>query len=158
MAKVTLKSQPHRTFGDNVPYGNATTLAFSLKTNGTGAAVNSDVATGLAVGDVVDLGVLPAGMRLDDATIVIATGMTANVTCSLGFEYEDGEDEAKAPQDAAYFGASLALSGTGRVRATGGKLVKLPKPARLILTTAGAANEKVSEMNVLVHGVNIGVL
>lgn len=158
MAQVTLKGQPHRTFGDNVPYGNSTTLAFTLKTNSDGAAINSDSKEKLSAGDVVVLGVLPAGMRLDDASVLVKTGMTATITGSLGFAYEDGEDESDAPQAADYFGSGLDIATAGRVRATGNGFVTLPKPALLILTTAVADNVKASEINVLVNGVNTGVL
>lgn len=155
MAEVKVKN-PHRSFGATVPYGNTTTLAYELKTNATGAAIGSDVTTALAVGDVVDLGPLPEGMRLDDALLVVTAGMTKTVTGSLGFAYEDGTDSTGVPQDAAYFGADLDLATAGRVRATGTKLVKLPKPARLILTTAVAANAKASDIKVLVTGELIG--
>ncbi|MOA70660.1 hypothetical protein D3C78_1996980 [compost metagenome] len=60
------------------------------------------------------------------------------------------------PQDAAYFGAGIDLAAAGRKRATGSKLVTLPKPARLILTTAVAANAKVSDIKVLVSGEQLG--
>jgi hypothetical protein len=82
--------------------------------------------------------------------------LTASVTGSLGFAYEDGVDSAEVPQDAAYFGSGLALATAARVRATGSKLAVLPKPARLILTTAGAANAKASDIAVLVFGEQVG--
>lgn len=44
------------------------------------------------------------------------------------------------------------LATVGRVRAAGSKLLTLPKSARLILTIAGAANAKVSDLNVVVTG------
>lgn len=97
-------------------------------------------------------------MRLDDALLVVTTGMTATITGSLGFVYEDGADSTEVPQDAAYFGADLDLATAGRVRSTGSKLVKLPKPARLTLTTAAAANAKASDINVLVTGELLGAL
>lgn len=155
MAEVKVKN-PHRSFGATVPYGNTTTLAYELKTGATGAALNSESTEALAIGDVVDLGPLPEGMRLDDALVVVTTGMTATITGSLGFAYEDGTDSTEVPQDAAYFGADLDLATAGRVRSTGSKLVKLPKPARLTLTTAEAANAKESDIKVLVTGELIG--
>lgn len=152
MATVKLNSTAHaRQFGNN-PYGNLTVLAFSLATTETGAATNSDSTEAIDVGDVIDLGPLPEGMRLDDAQVLVATGMTTTITGSLGFKYEDGVDSTAVPEDAAYFGGGLNLAATGRVRATGSKLVTLPKPARLILTTAVAANAKVSDIKVLVSG------
>lgn len=152
MATVTLKQVQKRQFGGFTPYGNVTSLMFALATAANGAAVGADSSAALAAGDVVDLGPLPAGMRLDDASLFITTGMTATITGSLGFKYEDGVDSTAVPQDAAYFGAGIDLATAGRKRATGSKLVTLPKPARLILTTAVAANAKASDIKVLVTG------
>lgn len=152
MATVTLKQVQKRQFGGFTPYGNVTALMFSLATAANGAAVAADSSAALAAGDVVDLGPLPEGMRLDDASLFITTGMTATITGSLGFKYEDGVDSTAVPQDAAYFGTAIDLATAGRKRATGSKLVTLPKPARLILTTAVAANAKASDIKVLVTG------
>lgn len=93
---------------------------------------------------------------MDDASVFVTTGMTATITGSLGFKYADGVDSTEVPQDAAYFGAGIDLAAAGRKRATGSKLVTLPKPARLILTTAVAANAKVSDIKVLVSGEQVG--
>ncbi len=157
MAKVKVHGAS-RQFGGATPYGNLTTLLFAMTTLATGAVAGSSSETPLAVGDVVDLGPLPEGMRLEDASVFIGTGLTASVTGSLGFEYEDGEDSTKVPQDAAYFlkGANLATS--ARLRANTANLVTLPKPARLILTIAGAANAKASDVKIVVHGELTGPL
>lgn len=155
MAEVKVKN-PHRSFGATVPYGNTTTLAYELKTGATGVALNSNSTAALAIGDVVDLGPLPEGMRLDDASVLVTTGMTATITGKLGFKYEDGVDSSAVPQDDAYFGTGIDLAAAGRKRATGSNLIKLPKPARLILTTAVAANAKASDIKVLVTGELIG--
>lgn len=152
MATVKLKGLGRRQFGSTVPYGNLTTLAFALTTLASGAAGNSDSTAAIGIGDVVDLGPLPEGMRLEDASIFVTTGMTATITGSLGFKYEDGVDDTTVPQDAAYFGTGITVATAGRYRATGSKLVTLPKPARLILTTAVAANATVSDIKVLVSG------
>lgn len=152
MATVTLKRSGLRQFGAAVPYGNLSTFKFALQTSATGAALNSDSAAAIGIGDVIDLGELQEGLTLEDATLIITTGMTSTITGSLGFKYEDGVDSTDVPQDAAYFGAGLNLVTPGRVRAAGTKLVTLPKPARLILTTAVAANAKVSDIKVIVHG------
>jgi len=155
MANVTLKNLSLRQFG-NVPYGNVTNLVFALATNAAGAAVNSDSAAAIGIGDVIDLGPLPEGLRLDDASVFVTTGMTATITGKLGFKYEDGVDSTAVPQDDVYFGTGIDLAAAGRKRATGSKLVTLPKPARLILTTAVAANAKVSDIKVLVSGEQVG--
>lgn len=153
MAKVTINQYHNRQFGGFTPYGNVTSVQCELTTNATGAANNADASTPLAIGDVVDLGPLPEGMRLEDASVIVTKGMTALATGKLGFVYEDGKDSTAVPQDDAYFvsgGADLATA--GRLRADGSKLVVLPKPARLVLTLAGAANAKASEIHVVVTG------
>lgn len=152
MATVTLKQAQKRQFGGFTPYGNVTSLLFALATAANGSAIASDSTAAIAAGDVVDLGSLPEGMRLDDASVFVTTGMTATITGSIGFKYEDGVDSTAVPQDAAYFGTGIDLATAGRKRATGSKLVTLPKPARLILTTAVAANAKASDIKVLVTG------
>ena len=155
MATVSLKSALKRQFG-NTPYGNLSVLSFALATLAGGAAADSDSTAAIAAGDVIDLGPLPEGLRLDDAQIIVTTGMTATITGSLGFKYEDGTDSTEAPQDAAYFGSGIDLAAAGRKRATGTKLLSLAKPARLILTTAVAANAKASDIKVLVYGEQVG--
>ena len=153
MAKVKLKNARIGVFGGLSPYGNATILGFALKTNATGAAIGSDSTAALDIGDVVDLGELPEGMRLADAQLFVTTPMSASVTGKLGFIYTDGVDSSDVPQDDAYFIASGAvLNAAGRLRANGTKLVTLPKPARLVLTVAGATNAKASELRVEVIG------
>lgn len=151
MANVNLKSAHKRTFG-NVPYGNVTSLLFALATTAAGAAVDSDHADPLEIGDVIDLGPLPEGLRLEDAQVIVTTGMTASVTGSLGFKYEDGSSGG----DDAYFGSAMNLAAAGRVRAAGSKLTVLQKPARLTLTIAGADNAKASDISVLVYGEQLG--
>lgn len=152
MATIKKKPSGYGQFGGFSPYGNVTALAFFLATNASGAVIDSDTTVAVASGDVIDLGELPEGMRLDDAQILIKTGMTATVTGSLGFKYADGVNSTDVPQDAAYFINAGDLATAGRLRANTGKLVTLPKAARLILTTGGAANAKASDIKVIVNG------
>lgn len=154
MATVKLKQYHARQFGGAAgAYGNSTRLHFQLKTDATGAAIGADTSAALAAGDVVDLGPLPAGMRLDDSLLIVSTGMTATITGKLGFKYEDGVDSAAVPQDDDYFGAALNLATTARLRnATSNAPVVLPKAARLILTTAVAANAKASQLDIVISG------
>ena len=152
MATIKKKPSGYGQFGGFSPYGNVTALAFFLATNASGAVIDSDTTAAVASGDVIDLGELPEGMRLDDAQILIKTGMTATVTGSLGFKYADGVNSTDVPQDAACFISNGDLATAGRLRANTGKLVTLPKAARLILTTGGAANAKASDIKVIVSG------
>lgn len=151
MATITRKRNPLM-FGGAAPFGNLTALAFTLATTAAGAVVDSNSTVAVASGDVIELGLLPGGMRLDDAQVIITTGMTASVTGSLGFKYVDGVDSTEVPQDAAYFISAGALSSAARLRANGTKLVTLPKDAILTLTTGGAANAKASDIKVVVSG------
>lgn len=151
MANITKKRLTERQFG-GVPYGNTTTLHFTLETNATGAAIDSDTAAAIASGDVVRLGVLPAGTKLQDAQAIVSTAFSASVTGSLGFAYVDGVDSAAVPQDAAYFLNAQTLAAAARVRANTAKApVTLPKDAYLILTTGGAANAKAAKLDALIE-------
>lgn len=152
MATIKMKKYQSRQFGGFSPFGNVTSLVFGMATNASGAPIDADSTAALAVGDVVVLGTLPEGMRLEDASVFVSTGMTASVTGKLGFRYVDGTDSTDVPQDDAYFAASANLATAGRVRANGSKLVVLPKEAELVLTLAGAANAKASDIKVLVTG------
>jgi hypothetical protein len=156
MPTITKKNLAERQFG-GVPYGNTTTLQFALETNASGAALNSDTTAAIGLGDVVRLGWLPAGAKLQDAQAIVSTTFSASVTGSLGFAYVDGVDSTAVPQDAAYFLSGQALSSTTRARANTAKApVTLPKDAYLILTTAGAGNAKASKLDVLVEVELIG--
>lgn len=152
MATVKIKTYQTRQYGGFSPFGNVTSLVFGMKTDDTGAAIESDSTEALADGDVVVLGTMPEGWRLEDASVFVTTGMTASVTGKLGFRYADGKDSDEVPQDDAYFTGSANLATAGRVRANGSKLVVLPKDAELILTIGGADNAQASEIKVLVTG------
>lgn len=159
MAKIKLKNLSINVFGGAAQYGNATAYSGTLITGATGAVTNafSNVPVTLGIGDEVAIALLPAGLRLDDAQLIVSTAMTTATTGSLGFKYVDGVNDANVPEDAAYFGASLSLAAAARVRATGTKApVVLPKDAFLTLTTAGAANVKASRIDAIVTGERVG--
>ena len=140
----------------NTHYGNAVVLHFNLKTNDKGVAVNTSQTTALKADDVVVLGELPLGMRLDDAQVIVQTEMTASMTGDLGVVYVDGEEDATVPQDKAFFGSDLMLHAAARLRTDTAKIVKLPKPAYLVLTLKGATNAQASDISVLVQGELLG--
>lgn len=153
MAKITRKTASLNQYGGSVPYGNLTALYYQVATNATGAVIESDSTAAVASGDVIDLGPIPAGMRLDDVLITVSTAMSASVTGKLGFVYADGVDSAKVPQNDAYFGTGYALSAAAILRKTATTPpIVLPKDARLILTTGGAANAKASQIDVRIAG------
>ncbi|MDD2978132.1 hypothetical protein [Aquabacterium sp.] len=153
MAKITRKTASLPQYGGSVPYGNLTALYYQVSTNTSGAVIESDSTAAVASGDVIDLGPIPAGMRLDDVLMTISTGMTASVTGKLGFVYSDGVDRTDVPQNDAFFGAAYALATAAVLRKTATTApVVLPKEARLVLTTGGAANAKASRIDVRIAG------
>ena len=156
MSKVTIKNFFEPQWGGVAIEGNITSYRFPLDTAANGSAKNSTSQAALAIGDVVDLGGLPAGMVLEDSQVVVKTALTAAVTGSLGFAYADGVDSADVPQDAAYFGSALVLSAAARLRNGVAKLVTLPKDARLVLTIDGADNAKAGALVAIVHGERLG--
>ena len=157
MATITKKKVLNQKQFGGVPYGNKTSLEFSLVTNAIGAFADSDVATAVQSGDKIRLGVLPAGFRLEDSEVIVSDAFTAAVTANLGFEYVDGVDSTAVPQSATYFGSALALSSAARLRnATTNAPVTLPKDAYLILTTGGAANAVVGVADIFIEGVLTG--
>ena len=157
MATIKKKFIGDKQFGGFTPYGNVTTIRATLQTNATGAAINSDSAAAIGVGDVVVLEKLPEGFLLEDAQVIVSTGMTATATGSLGFIYADGVDSTDVPQDAAYFGASLNAAAAGRIRTASTKApVRLAKEAYLVWTQGVIANAKASRIDVIVHGERMG--
>ena len=157
MATIKKKFIGDKQFGGFTPYGNVTTLRALLETNAAGAVINSDTLTGIAVGDVVILEKLPEGFLLEDAQLIVSTGMTATATGSLGLIYVDGVNDAEVPQDAAYFGTGLNAATAARLRTTSAKApVRLAKEAYLVWTQAVVANAKASRIDVIVHGERLG--
>ena len=144
----------------NTPYGNLNALSYKVTTTSSGAVAGSDaVQTGTtAIGDVIRVGVLPAGQRLFDYTATIRTAMSASVTCSVGFAYCDGVDSTAVPQDAAYFAAAATALSSAAVqrKSTTTTAVTLPKDAYLTVTIAGAANAKASEIEFVVYSTTEG--
>lgn len=159
MATITKnRYQDSQNFGA-VPYGNLTTLEYAVATASNGSVVGSDSAAAVASGDVVRLGILPAGFRLHDSLTIVSAAFTASVVGTIGFAYVDGVDDTAVPQDADYFGASVAINTAGRYRASNTAVVPvtLPKDAWLTITTGGANNAKAAAATVLVTGEHVGV-
>ena len=157
MANVRLKGIGYNQFGGVEECGNLTSYRSRLATNALGAALNANSAVALAIGDVVYLNTLPAGMVLQDCCVVVSNAFSANVTASLGFVYADGIDRTDVPQDPAYFGAGIALNAVARIRNASTKtLVRLPKEAFLVMTIAGAANAEAGVADVIVEGERLG--
>lgn len=155
---ATIKAHQFRPnqFGGATPYGNYTTLPFLILANELGALENSDSQDPLAADDVIVLGPLPEGMRLEDADVYVETAAAAGLTGSVGFRYTDGEDDEDVPEDPEYFLAAGDFATEGRIRAENTKAVILPKPAELIVTVGGAGNDQEARVQIIVRGELLG--
>lgn len=150
-----LRYQDDATFG-GVPYGNTTSRSFNLTTNASGVAANSDTAAAIGNGDSVVLGLLPAGMVLQDAIATVSDAFTALTVGKLGFAYTDGVDSTEVPQDDDYFfgTATLTLHTAGTYRkVTSTAPVRLPKDANLVLISSGAAHASAGVADFRIVGV-----
>ena len=88
MATVTKKSiRQESSAGGGTPYGNNGVNRYALATNSSGVLVDSDQSTALVIGDVVRVGVLPAGTYLDDCLALVNDVFTASATAKVGFQY-----------------------------------------------------------------------
>ena len=145
-------------FGGFTPYGNLSTLRYSLETNASGIVQHSNAVAALAINDVVKFEYpLPVAFVAEDCQVIVSDHFGAGVTCDLGFAYADGVNNTNIPQDAAYFGAGLALSAAARLRTTSSKaLVSLPKPAYLVLTIKGANVAEAGKLDIVIHGERLG--
>lgn len=150
-----LRYQDDAPFG-GVPYGNVTSKSFNLTTNASGIAQNSDTAAAIGNGDSVVLGLLPAGMLLQDAVATVSDAFTALTVGKLGFAYTDGVDSTEVPQDDDYFfgTATLTLHTLGTYRkVTSTAPVRLPKDANLVLISSGAAHASAGVADFRITGV-----
>lgn len=161
MATIMTKNAGLQQFGmaGAALYGNVTVQHFALETNASGVALNTDTTTAVGNGDIVILGKLPQGARLDDSLLIVSDAFTALTVCKLGFAYVDGVESTDVPQDDDYFGTGLVLNAVGRLRnATTNKPVKLPKDAYLILTSSGAAHASAGRADILITTERFGPL
>jgi len=154
IVKKNAHNSPDPGFG-GVAYGNVFSLPYRFETNSSGYFLDSDTpAAAVGNGDVVYLGVIPAGTRLLDCKVFVSDAFTGSSTAALGFKYKDGTDVAAVPQDDDFFFAATTIASTAVIR----KLnvtppVTIPKDAYLILTNAGAAQSAAGIMNIEIQGV-----
>ena len=157
MDKIYIRNKGGSNFG-GVPYGNLAVEHYNITAKSNGSIEGSNTVTAPQANDVLILGTLEQGFRLDDAQIIVKTPMTTGITADIGFAYTDGVDNTKIPQDAAYFASGANLDTVGRLRASTAKLVCLPKDAFLTVTIKGAANAKSADIDILISGEKFGNL
>jgi hypothetical protein len=141
------------------PYGNLSALKFRYAVNASGIMTNSDKAAAVADGDVVRLGVLPAGLELVDMVRIISDAFAGSTTDKIGFAYVDGVDSTAVPQDDDYFSGATTSAATAITRKTAVTApVTLPKDAYLIMTRAGAADSAAGIMDIVILGILKGAV
>jgi len=152
MADITKMNPGHEAeFTHSSPFGNGSAIRMNLSTS-AGVLDGGDSQDAIAIGDVVVLGTLQKGFRIDTVTtIIVAAGLGA---IDVGFRYADGVDDTDVPEDDDYFEAALDSTATGR-NVSDANIVKLPKEALLIVTFA-AAQTGALELDVLLNGVMQG--
>lgn len=141
----------------NAPYGNVTALAYPIFTDDKGKWLDGDSMEPAASGDILRLGVIPAGFRPLHAYVSVNKPISG-LSGKVGFEYVDGEDDPDIPQkDDAWFTA--ADCGSEGITPRDGSLAspRLPKDSYLILTATGAPSGAGEAWIVLV-GINHGPL
>ncbi|MCK4786542.1 MAG: hypothetical protein KAV87_22475 [Desulfobacteraceae bacterium] len=142
-----------RRFG-GAPYGNLSSFKHNMTLNASGVVVDSDDDTALAIADKVQIGVLPAGMTLEDWHLIISDVFKAASACKIGFEYVDGVDDANVPQDDDYFFATATVLTAAAVlrKVVANPPVVLPKDAYIIWTHEGALADEASVVDFVVNG------
>jgi hypothetical protein len=149
------------TLQGNAPYSDSYVESFQLIVDSSGYFTASDTpATAVQIGDVVRLGVIPAGTELHSALLAVGDAFSASTTCKVGFAYADGVDSTAVPQDDDYFFAAGTATSSAAVLPSSNAAVSrvtLPKPAYLILTNAGAAYAAAGRLDVTVFGKMRGV-
>lgn len=140
------------------PYGNLSIFNHNMTLNSSGVFADSNDATVLAIADVVQMGRLQAGMRLDDWHLIISNAFKASSACKIGFAYVDGVDSTAVPQDDDYFFATATvLTSIAVLRKVVGNLpVVLPKDAYIIWTHEGAVADEASVAELVVMGELLG--
>jgi len=133
-------------------FGNLAVLRYVLQTDSTGALVGGDSNTPLKSGDVVRLGVLPAGFRIFDSMSIVNNNMTGG-SAKVGFAYIDGIDDLRVPQNNGVFGNPIASNSHGKYR-VGGSIASfaLPKSAHIIFTV-GEDNAKESLIEIFLYAI-----
>lgn len=157
MAKIHVRNNGGNRFG-GVPYGNMAVEHYRIVAKEDGTILGADAYGPPKADDVLVLGVLEQGFRLDDAQIIVKTAMSSGITADVGFVYADGADDANVPQDAAYFASDADFASAARIRCQSAKLVTLPKQALLTVTLKGADSEAAADIDILIYGEKFGQL
>ena len=161
MATINRKGAQPAGFG-GAAYGQMSTRQYSLTVGALGKLNSADwastaAASAIASGDTVNLGIIPKGTKLIDATLIVSDAVTALTSAMVGFAYVDGVDDTSFPQDADYFFGNTALGATGVTRKT--SLTRpgvLQKDAYLTMLP-NVTIVDAGQVDVLIYGEEVGV-
>lgn len=139
-------------FGVTPPYGNVTAKAYTVETDSSGVLVGGSQSTALASGDVVVLGIIPAGTVIwPNISGSVSDAGTASTTAKVGIRPTDGVSSATAPDDDDYLLASAATSATGLLNTpTAAAPVKLSKDCYVTVTIGGANHASAFRMDFII--------
>ena len=147
------------------PDGDMTSLHYTIYSNASGIIVdgsgvlNSNDASAVASGDIIQLGVIPQGFKMYNVDMIVSTAASASATASIGFAYTDGVDVTATPQNATFgFSAKTIATAAYLRQDQPNPPVVLPKDAYLILTNGGATWAKACQIDVVVTGKYLGPL
>ena len=145
------KLASQKQFG-GTPYGNLAALSFNVTTNSSGVWTDGDGTAAPTAADELIVGVLPAGMLVQDALMVVSDAFTASTTAKVGLRAVDG---VTTQDDADYFTASLALNAVGRYLAdnTAVAPITLARDMYIVMDWDAATNAVAGVVDIIVYGV-----
>lgn len=155
MATITRKKIASQTQFGGTPYGNLTALRFNVTTNASGVWTEGDSTSAPTASDELIIGILPAGMEVHDALMIVSDAFTATTAAKVGLRAVDG---VTTQDDADYFTAALALATVGRYRAdnTAVAPLKLARDMYVVMDWDTATNAAVGVLDVIITGIDTG--
>lgn len=152
MATITRKKIANQSQFGGTPYGNLSVLSFNVTTNSSGVFTEGDSTSAPTASDELIVGILPAGMLVHDALMIVSDAFTAATTAKVGLRAVDG---VTTQDDADYFTASLVLNAVGRYRADNTSVapIKLARDMYVVMDWDAATNAVAGVVDILVYGV-----
>ena len=160
MATITKNRIRHSNAISGAPYGDATCKVYSLELNSSGACKDSNSTSAVQIGDKIRIGVIPGGTQLVDELAIISDPFASGTTFGIGYEYVDGIDDAKVPQDSEFFHGSVSGATSGRRSMSNydSRPITLPKDAYLTVTVKGSAQSSSAALDVVLFGNIKGII
>ena len=143
----------------NKPHGDLSSFCGQLKTT-LGIMQEAGVVApiAIAIADVVNVGVIPAGTKLLDFVATVSVAFAALTTCSIGYaDMRPAEVGALVENPVAFMAAGTVLSAAAVLRKTGVTAdIVLTRDCYITVTFAGAAQLATSQLDCTVFGKIVG--